>query len=80
MEEIDIEFNKALRSGGFPMCPNYWDAFGGDNPGPLNLFTDHQITQDSQLYKFPNKVVGSPLVGGKFKRSSGEGRPSGGEA
>lgn len=58
-----IDIPDALRSNGFPMCPNYWDAHGGDNPGPLNLATDNSIEQDSELYKFPNKVVGSPLVG-----------------
>ena len=52
-----------MRSGGFPMCPNYWDHREADNPGPLNLYTDNSISQDGELYKFPNKVVGSPLVG-----------------
>jgi hypothetical protein len=63
-EEVEvgpIDMTKAMRSGGFPMCPNYWDWFGGDNPGPLNLGNDD--TQDAELYKFPSKVVGSPLVG-----------------
>jgi len=55
-----IDMTKAMRSGGFPMCPNYWDWWGGDSPGPLNLGNDGY---DAELYKFPTKVVGSPLVG-----------------
>lgn len=56
-----IDMVKAMRSGGFPMCPNYWDWFDKENPGPLNLGNDD--TQDGELYKFPAKVVGSPLIG-----------------
>jgi len=59
---FDFELGRAMRSGGFPMCPNYWDAHGGDNPGPLN-HASKDVNQDGEIYKFPNKVVGSPLVG-----------------
>jgi hypothetical protein len=59
---FDFELGRAMRSGGFPMCPNYWDAHGGDNPGPLN-YASKDVNQDGEIYKFPNKVVGSPLVG-----------------
>ena len=61
---MTFTFNEALRSGGFPMCPNYWDAHGGDEPGPLNLATGaKELSQDGSFYKFPNQVVGSPLIG-----------------
>ena len=39
------------------MCPNYWDAHGGDEPGPLNLATGaKELSQDGSFYKFPNQV------------------------
>lgn len=61
-------FSDALRSKGFPMCPNYWDATGGEDVGggPMNRDSMKKQLgdeQDSLFYKFPNKKVGSPLIG-----------------
>jgi hypothetical protein len=61
-------FKEALRSDGFPMCPNYWDANGEDDGegGPMNRYSMNQqiaAPQDNLFYKFPTKKVGSPLIG-----------------
>lgn len=61
-------FRDVLRSKGFPMCPNYWDAHGGEEKGggPMNrdsMAKQLGEEQDALFYKFPHKKVASPLVG-----------------
>jgi len=60
-----IPVGQLLRSGGYPMCPNYWDDKWDDDV-QSNPLPDHYAAKEGfavSMYKYPSKTVGSPYKG-----------------